>query len=67
MTATPLQVPAHQVGIARRDTYADVWLIVDGEVVARTSLDREVTKQSAPVQAFVRGYFHLPGPSRKPK
>lgn len=56
-----LALPRHSIRITAGELAADVELIVDRRVVAETTLARDVTRKSAAVARFARGYFHAPG------
>lgn len=64
LSPVPLsKLPRHSIRITARELVADVELIVGRCVVAETTLDRDVTRKSAAVGRFVRGYFHAPSGS----
>lgn len=56
-----LALPRHSIRITAGELAADVELIVGRRVVAETTLERDVTRQSPAVRRFAAGYFHAPG------
>lgn len=57
-----LALPRHSIRITAGELMSDVELVVEHRVVAETTLARDVTRKSADVGHFVRGFFHAPRP-----